>query len=143
MIRQISNKDKASLAAYLVVKTETSFPEAIKKASKILKSGLPALILESKDLHGVCWVETRLVGDKKIKFVELLVNNWRLAESFIQVLRWKLNGEYWFSIPKHDFLNRTYNKNGIRFMKVDGNKNVYCSRFELRNFYNYKSEDNE
>jgi hypothetical protein len=143
MIRQISKKDKYSLITYLAPKLNISLLEANVKATKIIKSGLPSLILESKDLQGVCWVETKVIGEKKVKFVEILVNNWRLAEHFIQVLRWNLNGEYWFSIPKHDFLNRTYNKNGIRFMKVDGDRNLYCYRFELRNFYNYKTEDNE
>jgi hypothetical protein len=141
MIRQISTKDKISLATYLAVKINIPLSEATVKAVRIIKSGLPSLMMESKDLQGICWVENKLVGEKKVKYVEILVNNWRLAENFIQVLRWKLNGEYFFSIPKHDFLNRTYNKNGIRFLKCDGDKNVYCQRFEKRDFYSFKSED--
>jgi hypothetical protein len=143
MIRQISTKDKISLSVYLSSKLGISFSDATKKASKIIKSGFPNLMLESSDLQGVCWVETRIIADKKIKFVEMVVNNWRLAESFLQALRWKLCGEYWFSLPKHDFLNRTYNKQGIRFMKVDGQNNLYCYKFEKRNFFNYKREDEE
>ncbi len=143
MIRQISPKDKTSLSIYLIEKLKLTFPEASIKANKIIKNGYTSLMADTRDLQGICWVELRLVGDKKIKFVEILVNNWRLAESFIQVLRWKLNGEFWFSLPKHDFLNRTYNKNGIRFMKVDGSNNLYCYKFEKRQFFNVKREDDE
>lgn len=143
MIRQISTKDVTSLSVYLSQKLNVSLPDAKVKAKKIVKSGLPAFLLEGKDLQGVCWVESKSVGEKKEKFVEILCNNWRLAESYIQVLRWNLDGICWFSIPKHDWLNRTYNKNGIRFIKVDGDKNLYCYKFEKRNFFNYKSEDNE
>jgi hypothetical protein len=143
MIRQLTVKDKISLISYLSEKTNISLPDATMKVSKILKGGLTALIKESKNLEGVCWVETKLVNEKKEKFVEIIVNNWRLAEDFIKVLRWNLNGDYFFVLPKHDFLNRTYNKNGIRFFKCDGDKNVYCQRFEKRQFFNYKSEDNE
>jgi len=100
-------------------------------------------MLEGKELHGVCWIESRLIGEKKEKFIEILCNNWRLAESYIQVLRWNLDGVFYFSLPKHDFLNRTLNKAGIRFVKVDGDKNIYNYKFEKRNFVNYKSEDNE
>lgn len=143
MIRKISTKDVISLSVYLAQKQNISLPDAKLKAKKIVKSGLPAFMLEGKDLQGVCWVESRLIGEKKEKFIEILCNNWRLAESYIQVLRWNLNGIYFLSVPKHDFLNRTYNKNGLRFMKVDGQNNLYCYKFELRNFFNYKSEDNE
>jgi DNA-binding XRE family transcriptional regulator len=143
MIRQASTKDKVSIAIYLAQKLNISLPDANRKANKIIKSGLPAFMLEGKDLQGICWVEFKLVGEKKEKFVEILCNNWRLAESYIQVLRWELDGIYWFSLPKRDFLNRTLNKAGIRFVKVDGDKNVYNYKFEKRNFFNYKSEDNE
>jgi len=117
--------------------------DAVKKANKIIKSGLTNFIKEGKDLEGVCYVESKLVNDKKEKFIVILVNNWRLAESFIQCLRWELNGDYFLSVPKHDFLNRTYNKNGIRFLRVDGDNNLYISRFEKRFFQSYKAEDNE
>jgi hypothetical protein len=143
MIRQVSTQDKTSIGLYLSQKLNISIPEGMVKANKIIKSGLPAFMLEGKELQGVCWVESRLIGEKKEKFIEILCNNWRLAESYIQVLRWNLNGIYFLSVPKHDFLNRTYNKNGIRFMKVDGQNNLYCYKFEKRNFFNYKSEDNE
>ena len=143
MIRLISTKDKTSIAIYLASKLNIDLPEANRRANKIIKSGLPSFILESKDLQGLCYVEKRQVGDKQEKFIEILVGNWRLAENFIQVLRWNLDGVYWFSLPKHDMLNRTYNKNGIRFFKCDGEKNTYCYKFEKRNFYSFKSEDNE
>jgi hypothetical protein len=141
MIRQLTIKDKTSLIVYLSAKLQLSFIEAEKKAVKIIKSGFPNLILDTRELQGVCWIESKEIDNKKIKFVNILVNNWRIAEAFIKVLRWRLNGEYWFSLPKHDFLNRTFNKNGIRFMNVDGDKNIYCFKFELRHFINYKSED--
>lgn len=143
MIRQVSTKDKTSIAIYLAQKLNISLSDANRKTNKIIKSGLPAFIFEGKDLQGICWIESRLIGEKKEKFVEILVNNWRLAESYIQVLRWRLDGIYFFSLPKRDFLNRTLNKAGIRFIKVDGDKNVYNYKFEKRNFFNYKSEDNE
>ncbi len=142
MIRRISNRDKVALTLYLSNKLRISLPEANSKVRKILKTGI-CFIKEEKDLTGVCWIESRLVGEKKEKFIEILCNNWRLAEDFIQVLRWNLNGIYFFALPKHDFLNRTFNKNGIRFQRVDGDKNIYNYKFELRNFVNYKSEDNE
>ena len=141
MIRLISTKDKISIAIYLASKLNIDLPEANRRANKIIKSGLPSFILESKDLQGLCYVEKRQVGDKQEKFIEILVGNWRLAESFIQMLRWNLDGDYWFSLPRHDFLNRTFNKNGIRYVRVEGDRNIYCYRFEKRNFFNYKSED--
>ena len=141
MIRQISTGDKISIAIYLASKLNIDLPEANRRANKIIKSGLPSFILESKDLQGLCYVEKRQVGDKQEKFIEILVGNWRLAESFIQVLRWNLDDDYWFSLPRHDFLNRTFNKNGIRYVRVEGDRNIYCYRFEKRNFFNYKSED--
>ena len=141
MIRLISTKDKTSIAIYLASKLNIDLPEANRRANKIIKSGLPSFILESKDLQGLCYVEKRQVGDKQEKFIEILVGNWRLAESFIQMLRWNLDGDYWFSLPRHDFLNRTFNKNGIRYVRVEGDRNIYCYRFEKRNFFNYKSED--
>jgi hypothetical protein len=143
MIRQISTKDKIAFATYLVSKLNISYKEANKQAVRIIKSGFPALMLEARDLQGACWVENKIVNEKKMRYITILVNNWRLAEAFLQMLRWKLNGEYWFELPKHDFLNKTYNKNGVRFMRVQGNKNIYCYRFELRTFYNVKNEDDE
>lgn len=128
---------------YLAQKLNISLPEASIKAKQIIKSGLPSLIKEAKDLSGVAWIEHRIVNDKKEKFIEILVNNWRLAEEFIQCLRWKLNGIYWFSLPRHDFLNRTFNKNGIRYIRVENDKNIYCYKFEKRNFYSFKSDDLE
>ena len=141
MIRKISNKDNVSIAVYLSKKLNLSLSDANIKANKIIKSGLPAFILEGKDIQGICWVENRLIDNKKEKFVEILVNHWRLAESYIQILRWNLNGDYFLLIPKYDTLNRTYNKNGIRFLKVEGQNNLYVARFEKRNFYSFKSED--
>ena len=143
MIRQVSTKDKTSIAIYLAQKLNISLPDANIKANKIIKNGLSAFMLEGKDLQGMCWVELRLIGEKKEKFVEILCNNWRLAESYLQVLRWNLNGDYFFSVPKHDWLNRTLNKNGIRFYKIDGLNNLYIGRFEKRTFYSFKSEDLE
>jgi hypothetical protein len=143
VIRQASTNDKTSIAVYLSKKLSISLPDANIKTNRIIKSGLPSFIKEGKDLDGVCWVETRLVNDKKEKFVEILVDNWRLAESYIQVLRWNLDGIYYFSLPKRDMLNRTYNKQGIRYMRCEGDRNIYCYRFEKRNFFNYKSEDND
>lgn len=143
MIRQISTKDRTSISLYLASKLNIALPEANRIANKIIKSGLPSFILESKDLQGLCYVENRKIGDKQEKFVEILVGNWRLAESFLQVLRWNLNGIYYFALPKHDMLNRTLNKNGMRFFKVDGDKNLYNYKFEKRYFQSYKAEDNE
>jgi hypothetical protein len=143
MIRQASTNDKTSIAVYLSKKLNISLKDANNKARKIIKSGLSAFILEGKDLLGICYVELRLVGNKKEKFVEILCDNWRLAESYIQILRWNLNGDYQFSVPKHDWLNRTLNKNGIRFNKIDGLNNLYIGRFEKREFHSFKSEDNE
>ena len=141
MIRKCIISDKSSIAIYLASKLNISIVESNRKAKKIIKSGLPAFILEGKDLQGLCWVESRLVGEKKEKFIEILCNNWRLGESYIQVLRWNLNGDYQFSVPKHDWLNRTLNKNGIRFNKIDGLNNLYIGRFEKREFHSFKSED--
>jgi len=143
MIRNCTTKDLTSIAIYFSQKLNISLFEANIKAKKIIKSGLPSLIKESKDLVGIAWIESRIVNDKKEKYIEILVNNWRLAEDFIQSFRWQLNGIYWFSLPRHDFLNRTLNKAGIRFVKVDGDKNIYNYKFERRQFFNYKSEDND
>jgi hypothetical protein len=143
MIRPCSTKDKTSIAVYLASKLGISLSEATIKAKNIVKSGLPNFIKEEKNLTGLCYVEIRTINDKKEKFVEILSDNWRLAESFIQCLRWKLDGIFWFSLPKHDSLNRTYNKNSIRFVRVDGDKNIYNYKFEKREFRNYKSEDLE
>lgn len=143
MIRQVSTNDNTSIAIYLSKKLNLSFSDAYIKTRKIIKSGLISLIKEDKDLEGICWVETKFINNKKEKFVEIYVNNWRLAESFIQILRWSLTGIYYFSLSKHDMLNRTLNKSGIRFLKVEGDKNIYNYKFEKRYFQSYKSEDNE
>jgi hypothetical protein len=141
MIRQCSTKDRTSIAVYLVSKLGISLSDATFKAKRIIKSGYPSFLKEEKNLSGLCYVESRIVNDKKERFVEILSDNWRLAESFIQCLRWKLDGIHYFSLPKHDSLNRTYNKNGIRFLKVDGDRNIYQYKFEKRQFYSFKSED--
>lgn len=143
MIRPISTKDKTSVAIYLAQKLNISLPEANFKANKIIKSGQVSFLKEEKELSGLCYVEARLVNGVKTNFVEIIVNNWRLAEAFLQCLRWNLDGIYWFSLPKRDFLNRTYNKQGIRYTTCLGDKNIYCYKFEKRNFFNYKSEDAE
>jgi hypothetical protein len=143
VIRQIITKDSNDVAIYLVSKLNISFPDAIKKVRKIVKSGLPSFLKEDRDLQGICYVESRIVNGEKLKFVEILCDNWRLAEMYIKILRWNLNGIYWFALPKRDFLNRTLNKAGIRYVRVDGDKNIYNFRFEKRSFSNFKSEDNE
>ena len=143
MIRKINAKDITSLSIYLSQKLGISISEAKKKASKIVKSGLPNFIKEEKDLSGVCFVETKIINDVKKKFVYIYVNNWRLAENFLQCLRWNLNGEYFFSISRRDMLNRTYNKAGIKYLKIEGDNHLYSYVFEKRNFTSYKSEDNE
>lgn len=143
MIRKFSSKDKMSISNYLSNKLNISLIDANRRAKRILKSGLPTLLKEDKDLQGLCWIETRLIGDKKENFVEIYVNHWKLAEHFLQCLRWELNGLYWFSLPIHDSLNRTLNKHGIRFVKVDGDKNFYHYKFEKREFKSFKLEDNE
>ena len=137
----MSIKDKSSIAFYLSNKLNISIEDATIRANKIIKSGLENFIKEEKDLSGICYIESKLVNDTKIKYVEILVNNWRLAEQFLQCLRWTLNGEHWFSLPKHDFLNRTFNKNGLRYIRVEGDRNIYCYKFEKRDFRNYKNED--
>jgi hypothetical protein len=143
MIRRINSKDKNSLASYFSNKLNINIEDALVKTNKILKSNSTNFIKEERELSGVCWIETRLINNIKTKYIEILVNNWRLAEQFLQCLRWSLNGEHWFSLPKHDFLNRTLNKAGIRFIRVEGDRNIYCYRFEKRDFRNYKSDDIE
>jgi len=143
MIRNITTNDKISVSLYLADKLKISLLEASVKTKKIIKSGLPSFILESKDLRGLCYVELQMIKGVKEKVVVILCDNWRLAEEYLKILRWNLDGIYWFSLPKHDFLNRTLNKNGVRFSHVDNDKNIYCYRFEKRVFQNYKSEDNE
>lgn len=143
MIRRINSKDKNSLASYFSNKLNINIEDALVKTNKILKSNSTNFIKEERELSGVCWIETRLINDVKTKYIEILVNNWRLAEQFLQCLRWSLNGEYWFSLPKHDFLNRTLNKVGIRFIRVEGDRNIYCYKFEKHYFRNYKSDDIE
>lgn len=143
MIRNIKANDKLSVALYLSKKLSLSINEASIKIKKIIKSGLPSFLKEDKDLQGVCYIENRIVNDKKEKFIEIFCDNWRLAESYIQILRWNVNGIYWFSLPKHDFLNRTFNKNGLRYVRCEGDRNIYCYKFEKRNFYNSKKDDNQ
>lgn len=143
MIRNITTKDKTSLAVYLSSKLNISLPDAKLKASKIVKNGQTSFLKEEKDLSGICYVENRLINDKKEKYVVILVNHWKLAESFIQCLRWKLDGIFWFELPKHDSLNRTFNKAGIRFVKIDGDRNLYNYKFDKRQFFSFKSEDIE
>ena len=141
MIRKATTKDITSIAVFLSNKLNLSLKDSIVKARRIVKNGLPSFLKEEKDLTGVCWVEKRLIGDVKKKFVCIHVDNWRLAESFIQCLRWTLNGEHMFFIPRRDMLNRTFNKNGIKYIKIDGDNHLYSYTFEKREFRNYKSED--
>lgn len=143
MIRNITLKDKSSVSLYLSTKLNISLQDAVKKANIIIKSGYPKFLKDDINLQGLCYVESKIINEVKEKFIVILVNNWRLAESFLQCMRWELNGIYYFSIPKHDFLNRTYNKNGIRFLKCDGDKNLYCYKFEKREFHNYKQDDED
>lgn len=143
MIRHCTTKDRTSIAVYLATKLKISLSEANSKAKRIVKNGMPSFLKEEKNLTGLCWIETRLVNDKKEKFVEILSDHWKLAESFLQCLRWKLDGIFYFSLPKYDSLNRTYNKNGIRYLKVDGDRNIYVYKFEKREFRSFKEEDNE
>lgn len=141
MIRNATTKDITSIATFLSNKLNLSLHDAVKKAKKIVKNGLPSFLKEEKDLTGVCWVEKRIVNNVPQKFVEIHVKNWRLAEDFIQCLKWSLNGEYMFLIPRKDMLNRTYNKAGIKYLKIEGDNHLYSYRFEKREFRNYKSED--
>lgn len=143
MIRQISVKDISAVSMYLANKLNISFTDAKIKARKIIKSGNHSFLLDEANLQGICYVETKVVNNKKVKFIEIIADNWRLAESFIQILKWNLNGEYFFALPKHHFLNRTYNKKGIKFFRVEGDKNLYIYNFEKRTFFNNKAEDSE
>ena len=143
MIRRIVKSDKNSITEYLANKLHISLPEAMIKAKKIIKSGHISFLKDDKDVTGICYVEKRQLGDKQENFVEILTNHWRLAEAFIQCLRWQLNGICYFSLFKHDSLNRTLNKNGIRFLKCEGDRNIYWYKFEKINFQSFKIEDNE
>jgi hypothetical protein len=143
MIRKAITKDITSIAVFLSNKLNLSLKDSVIKAKRIVKSGLPSFLKEEKDLSGLCFVETKLVGDVKKKFVNIYVSNWRLAESFIQCLRWTLNGEHFFLIPRKDMLNRTYNKAGIKYLKIEGDNHLYSYVFEHRVFTSYKSEDIE
>lgn len=141
MIRLIKTEDKTSISDFLMKKLSISFKEAELKTSKLLKLKNLCFVKESPDVKGLCWVETSLISDKKVKKLFFLVDNWQLAEDFIKLLRWNLSGEYLIEIPKHDFLNRTLSKNGFRFVKLLDNKNVYNYRFEKKTFTNYKLDD--
>jgi hypothetical protein len=143
MIRNATTKDITSIATFLSNKLSLSLNDAVKKSRKIVKNYSPSFLKEEKDLSGVCWVENRIVNNVPQKFVEIHVKNWRLAEDFIQCLKWSLNGEYMFLIPRKDMLNRTYNKAGIKYLKIEGDNHLYSYRFEKREFRNYKSEDLE
>ena len=139
MIRQINKKDTLFISEYLSKKLSISNKEANSKISKLIKSGLPAFIKEGLYIDGICWVE---IDDKKVKRINFQVDNWKIAEDFIKVLKWNLNGDYIIELPKYDFLNKTLNKNGFKFFKVENNKNYYTYKFEKRVFYNTKSDDN-
>ena len=141
MIRNATTKDITSIATFLSNKLNLSLTDAVKKSRKIVKNCSPSFIKEEKDVSGVWWVEKRIVNNVPQKFVEIHVKNWRLAEDFIQCLKWSLNGEYMFLIPRKDMLNRTYNKAGIKYLKIEGDNHLYSYRFEKREFRNYKSED--
>jgi hypothetical protein len=141
MIRKATIKDITAIALFLSNKLNLPFKETVVKARKIVKSGSPNFLKEEKDLTGVCWVEKKIVNNAPQKFVEIHVTNWRLAEMFLQCLRWELNGEYMFLIPRRDMLNRTYNKAGIKYLKIEGDNHLYVYKFEKREFRSYKSED--
>jgi hypothetical protein len=141
MIRKATIKDITAIALFLSNKLNLPFKETVVKARKIVKSGSPNFLKEEKDLTGVCWVEKKIVNNAPQKFVEIHVTNWRLAEMFLQCLRWELNGDYYFLIPRRDMLNRTYNKNSIKFLKIEGDNHLYSYVFQKREFRSYKSED--
>lgn len=143
MIRLIKKEDTLSIVEYLLKKLAITPQEAKVISRKIVKSGLPSFLKDSKSLEGICWMEKSILNEKPIKKLNFLVDNWRLAEDFIKILRWNVNGEIIIDIPRHDFLNRTLTKNGFRFLKLENNRNVYNYRFEKREFHNIKSEDNE
>jgi len=141
MIRNIITKDKYNFLDYYSKQLNVSFKEAEIKFNKILKNSSAKLILVNKDVEGICWTEK---DDSKKKHLFLLVNHWKIAESFIQSLRWDLSGEYEINIPKYHFLNRTLNKNGFKFYKVDDKNNYYKYTFIKRILTNAKSEsDND
>lgn len=143
MIRPFHKTDKIAIADYLSKKLNLSMSDANLEAHKILKSKTQGFIKEDINLEGLCWIDKKIINEKPVKRLTFLVNNWRLAEDFIKLLRWNLSGEYIVECPKHDFLNRTLTKNGFRFLRLEDNKNVYNFRFEKRSFTNYKSEDND
>lgn len=141
MLRKVLDTDKNSLVLYLSSKLNISIASATITANKIIKHSSISFLKEEKDLSGVCWIESRMINNIKHKFIEIVCNNWRLAEDFLQCLRWNLNGTYYFLIPRHDFLNRTFNKNGIKFIKIEGENHLYSYKFEKREFRSFKSED--
>jgi len=143
MIRLITKQDKSSIIEYLSKKLVISEQQAALKTNKLINRGLPFFIKELKNIEGICWVEHLTIDEKKVRKLFFLVDNWRLAEDLIKLLRWNLNGDYVIEIPKHDFLNRTLNKNGFRFSHIKDNYNVYNYRFEKRTFHNSKLEDND
>jgi hypothetical protein len=140
MIRNLQPKDELNFITYYSSKTNCSLKDAKYQFKQIIKSGLPALIKEESILTGVCWIENRIVEEKKIKHLNFLVNNWRLAEAFLQVLRLNYNGKVIVELDKRHFLNRTLNKHHFNFLKLDNDKNIFEYKFEKRAIFT-KSDD--
>lgn len=143
MIRPIKKSDKSSLCEYIKNKYSCTYTEAEKESRKLLKFSQKCYIKEDKDLYGVCWIEKCIFDKLPSKKINFLVDNWHLADDFIKILRWNLNGLYIIEVPQNHFLNKTLNKNGFRFIRLQNNKNLYHYKFELRKFTNYKLEDLE
>jgi hypothetical protein len=143
MIRNLQPKDELNFITYYSSKVNCSLKDAKHQFKQIIKSGLPALIKDESTLSGVCWIDSRKVEDKKIRYLNFLVNNWRLAEAFLQVLRWNYNGEVIVELDKHHFLNRTVNKNRFIFLRTENNKNIFKYTFIKREIYGKLEESNE
>lgn len=135
MIRSVKSKDMSSFITTYSYHNHCSYLESKSKFNTLIKSGLFALVLEDKSVDNFCWVENKIVNEKKIKYLYFLVNHWKVAESFINMCRWNINGEIWVELPKHHFLNRTLNKQNFKFIKVEDNKNIYNYTFIQRKFY--------
>lgn len=141
MIRSIKQKDKCDFITAYIYHNRCSPDEAKLKFNHIIKSGLFNLILEDKNISNFCWLEHKVINDKKNKYLYFLVNHWKVAESFINMCRWNINGEIWVELPKHHFLNRTLNKQNFKFIKVENNKNIYNYTFIQRKFYGKLERD--
>lgn len=144
MFRRINSTDKLNFIEYYSKKNNCSLKDSSYKFNKILKSGLPAIILNDKECKGICWIESIIINEKKVKLLSFLVDNWRVAESLIQILKWNFHGTVVVELEKHHFLNRTLNKNRFQFTHIKDNKNCYIFNFEKREFYvkpDYEDED--